>query len=115
LQAANFFATSIPKAQFIRNEFGGSLGGPIKRNKAFFFGSFEGFKYNSASTMQDAMPTQDLLNGNFSGLPPVIDPETGLAFPGNQIPTTRFSSVSKEFSLTLKHPTYPPLPQADWV
>ena len=107
LEAANFFATGVPKAQFIRNEFGGSMGGPIKKNKAFFFGSYEGFKYRSAATRQSAMPTADLLNGDFSGLPPVIDPETGLPFPNNQIPTSRFSSVSQAFFPYFSSPNIP--------
>lgn len=107
LEAANFFATSIPKAQYIRNEFGGDFGGPIKRNKAFFFGSFEGFKYRSAGTVTGAMPTQALLNGNFSGLPPVIDPETGKPFPGNVIPADRISPVSKKFFPLFAAPNIP--------
>jgi hypothetical protein len=97
LDAANFFATSLPKAPFIRNEFGGSLGGPIKRNKVFFFGSFEDLTFRSSNTSEAAMPTQALLNGDFSGLPPVTNPATGLPFPGNQIPSAQISPVSKNF------------------
>lgn len=95
LEAANFFATSLPKAPFVRNEYGGSLGGPIKRDKLFFFGSFEGYKLRSSSTVQSAQPTPALLEGNFDGLPPVIDPSTGQPFPGNQVPSDRISPISQ--------------------
>lgn len=107
LEAANFYATSIPKAQYIRNEFGGDLGGPIKRNKAFFFGSFEGYKFRDAGTALADMPTQALLNGNFSGLPPVIDPQTGKPFPGNQIPSSMISPVAKNFFPYFAAPNIP--------
>ena len=97
LAAQNFFATGLPKSPFVRNEFGGSVGGPIKKDKLFFFGSFEGLMFRSSGTNESAEPTAALLQGNFSGLGTIIDPTTGLPFNGNQIPTTRFSPVSQFF------------------
>ncbi|HZU43304.1 MAG TPA: carboxypeptidase regulatory-like domain-containing protein, partial [Terriglobales bacterium] len=95
--AKNFFATGLPKSPYIRNEFGGSLGGPIKKNKLFFFGSYEGLTFRSSSTSQSAMPTTALLQGDFTGLPTIKDPSTGAPFPGNKIDPSRFSSASQFF------------------
>jgi hypothetical protein len=107
LAAQNFFATGQLKSPYVRNEFGGSLGGPIKKNKLFFFGSYEGLTFRSSNTNQSAMPTTALLQGNFSGLPAVIDPSTGAPFPGNQIDPSRFSAPSVFFSKYFDTPNLP--------
>jgi hypothetical protein len=100
--ARNTFATSNPKLR--RNQFGVAGGGPITiprvyngRNKTFFFGSYEGTRINQAHVYNWNTVTSGMEQGNFSGLAPIKDPLTGLQFPGNQIPTSRFSSASTFF------------------
>jgi hypothetical protein len=106
--AKNFFATGLPKPTFNRNEYGFSVGGPVIKNKLFYFGTYEGLQQRNAGTSFVAMPTVALKNGNFTGLPAVRDPNANQApFPGNQIPVQRFSSVSTEL---LKYATDPNTP-----
>jgi hypothetical protein len=93
--AKSFFATGLAKPPYNRNEFGGSLGGPIKRDKLFFFGSYEALTFRSSVTNLTAQPTTTLLNGDFTGLGIIKDPTTGLPFAGNKIPTTQINSSSK--------------------
>ncbi len=102
------------KPQLVGNDFGATMGGPVLipklyngKNKTFFFGTYEGFRFPRANTIQDEVPTQALRNGDFSGTGIAIkDPTTGQPFPNNQIPSSRISSVAQGF-LTLY-----PLPNA---
>jgi hypothetical protein len=68
LNARNFFDTE--KADFKQNQFGATLGGPIKKDKTFIFGSYEGRRVISGvSSGTVLLPTQGELNGDFSGGP----------------------------------------------
>ena len=96
--ANNFFSNraGLPRPKFNRNEYGGSLGGPIRKNKLFFFGNFEGFRQTASATITTQMPTVALRNGDFTGLAQIRDPfNGGVPFPDNRIPPNRISSVPK--------------------
>ena len=96
--ARNYFATSVDRLK--RNQFGGTMGGPIKRDKTFFFAGYQGTIIRTTSSKNATVPTVANLNGDFSALLDpnspnnpspgnvikVIDPSTGRAFPGNKIP-----------------------------
>src|SRR5207244_12042854 len=51
--------------QLVRNNVGASLGGPIARNKTFFFFNYEGLRHTKSDTMIDTVPTADEVNGDF--------------------------------------------------
>jgi len=96
--ANNFFSNraGLPRPPFNRNEYGGSLGGPMRRNKLFFFGNFEGFRQTASVTLTTQMPTVALRSGDFTGLAAIRDPfNSGVPFPNNRIPADRISSVAK--------------------
>lgn len=107
LSAKNFFATGLPKPPFNRNEFGGALGGPIFKDKLFFFGSYEGLRRRGSTTSVTAMPTLALKAGNFSGLPALRDPLNGGTIANNQIPSERFSPVARELLKYTSDPNGP--------
>jgi Carboxypeptidase regulatory-like domain len=85
LDANTFFGdrTGLPKAVLIQNQYGTTVGGPIKRDKAFFFFSWEGLRRIGKSPQTTLEPTIANLNGNFSSTAttnPIFDPTTGKQF-----------------------------------
>jgi hypothetical protein len=91
LDARNYFAPSQePAPQDQRNQFGGSLGGPVRKNRTFFFTDYEGLLVNTGVTQVTNVPTAEERVGNFShsSLVP-IDPFTQQPFPNLQIPQSR--------------------------
>ena len=97
------------KSDFSRNVFGGTVGGPIVRNKVFFFGDYQGGRDETPPT--DAFATvvpDEWRRGDLSSLLPrfvVRDPLTGQPFPNNQIPVSRFSAFAR--SLFAEERLYP--------
>ncbi len=89
VDARNFFAAS--KNALKRNQFGGVIGGPIKKDKIFFFSDLESTRQRQGIVFNDTLPTDPMRTGNFLGQRAITDPTTGRAFPGNVIPTNRIS------------------------
>ena len=103
-------ATSDGPAPFRQNQFGATYGGPIARNKTFFSGGYEAWRYRKPTQSQGRVPTADELAGDFSTSiigQQVFDPfstrldEDGnyhrTAFPGNRIPQSLLSSEMTGF------------------
>jgi hypothetical protein len=99
MDARNYFnAKPNPKQPFQRNQWGGTLGGPIVKNRTFIFGSYERTDINQSQTATSRVPPAAWRTGDFSSLTtPIIDPLTGSAFPENQIPQNRINSIGRAF------------------
>ncbi len=91
---------SVPKSKYISNQYGGSIGGPIKKDKLFYFVSFEGTPYSENTPIVGQVPTPAMKAGNLSRSPTLIyDPMTGnpdgsgrIPFGGNIIPANRIDT-----------------------
>lgn len=107
LDARNFFNKEpAPQAPFIRNQFGGTIGGPIIKNRAFFFFSYDDLRRRESSTLVSTIPTLKMRQGDFSEIagtifdPATFNPGTGTrqAFPGNRIPKERFDPIAGQLA-----------------
>jgi hypothetical protein len=110
--ARNYFDDpGKPMPPLRQNQFGVNLGGPLKRDRTFFFFSYEGQRIRKAQTQTFSVPTAVLRNGDFSGLSPICDPLTRTAsgtctpFDGNRIPEDRLSPVARALLAKVPLPT----------
>jgi hypothetical protein len=88
--------STIRKDPLDRNNFGGTIGGPIVRNRTFFFASYNGLRQTTTVYKNDArVPTALERQGDFSqSATKPRDPLTGQPFPNNQIPAARFDRAA---------------------
>ncbi len=115
--AKNFFdSPSAPIPPFRQNQFGGSLGGPVSRNRTFFFLSYEGQRIRKSVTSTFSVPTPAMRAGDFIGLPSIYDPgssDSGMRQPflGNRIPATSLDPVAKALLSAIPKPNLPGIAQ----
>jgi len=104
--ARNFFAPGREaKPQYQRNQFGASLGGPLRRDRTFFFVDYEGRRLNEGITRVTNVPTALERSGDFSkSFAPPINPFTQQPFPGNQIPSFFQNPVGQKIAALYPQP-----------
>ncbi len=89
---------AVTKPQKTANTFGGSLGGRIKRDRTFFFATFEDMQFRRGSTVQATVPTASMREGDFSREAGVIrDPLTGMPFANNRVPASQINPIGPKF------------------
>ena len=109
LDARNFFASAVEPLK--QNQFGGTLGGPIRKNKDFFFGYYEGFRNVQGVTQSATVPSDAERTGDFSGLRdpqsgqpvPLINYFSGAPFSQNMIPAQALSPVALRLAQFYPH------------
>lgn len=110
--STNYFHPSdqpIPRLR--QNQFGGALGGPLLRDRSFFFGSYEGQRMRRALTRTFSVPPPGVRAGDFSGVGAVCDPltipATGICAPflGNRIPADRIDPIAAALLERVPMPT----------
>jgi hypothetical protein len=107
LDARNFFASTV--TPFKRNQYGGTFGGPVIKDKSFFFLAYQGTRVRGGATPAlvtvPAVPWRD---GDFATSTKIIvDPLTQQPFPGNRIPASRMNALSQKLLPLVPLPNLP--------
>lgn len=105
--ARNFFSSQVPTLR--QNQFGGTIGGPIKQDHTFFFGSYEGFRRSQGVTSSSVVPSVLERKGDFSqSSTKPIDPTTRQRFQNDQIPAARINQIANNILALLPAPNRGP-------
>jgi hypothetical protein len=108
----------LPQGQrnpkYVFNQYGGTIGGPIVKNKLFYFASYEATRDRRFASSLASIPTEAMRRGDLSGAPtarPIFDPATGTAdnfdrapFPGSIIPASRISPAAARLAALFPSP-----------
>jgi hypothetical protein len=107
LNARNYFAQPGPRPEFRRNQYGFTFGGPIRKNKTFFFAGWQGTRLLTGVTRFSSVPTLTQRGGAFTGA--IYDPATfpRTPFVDNTVPLSRFDPIALQ---VLGHYPLPNLP-----
>lgn len=97
------------KNQLKRNQFGVSLGGPVKRDKLFYFFNYDGTREIFSSPQLLSVPSNDMLNGVFPSGVVIFDPLTQKPFANNTIPKERFNPIAAKVKAYMPAPNLPGL------
>jgi len=107
----------LPRGGFSQNQFGGTIGGPIRKDKLFFFGDFARFTSRDGATELSTVPTPLMDQGNFTELPfaltnPIQIPSQANCYVGNIIQPGCFDPVAQKFLALVAGTAVPNLPAA---
>jgi hypothetical protein len=88
--------SNAPKQERKQHIYGATLGGPIRKDKLFFFANYQGSRQDAPGSTTASVAPEAWRRGDLSSVTAVIrDPLTGLPFPNNQIPANRISSTAR--------------------
>jgi hypothetical protein len=113
-----FEQPGTPKAPYSQNQFGGTIGGPILRNKIFYFVDYQGSRVSTSSIDFSSVPTAAEIGGNFAADGTIYDPATTVLdgsgnvvsrqpFPNNMIPSNRIDPIAYNYAQLFPAPNVP--------